>query len=46
MNKRNLDYISLKKNKEVLDFINKIYRGDDLINNMLLKISEEEFFKP
>jgi len=43
MNKKNLNYIDLKNNKEVLDFINEIYKGDDLVNNVLLKLPEEEF---
>jgi hypothetical protein len=33
----------LKNDKEVLDFINEIYKEDNLLNNMLLKLPEEEF---
>ena len=43
MDKKHLNYINLRNDKEVLDFINEIYKGDDLVNNMLLKLSEEEF---
>ena len=43
MDKKNLNYINLRNDKEVLDFINKTYKGDDLVNNMLLKLPEEEF---
>ena len=43
MNKKNLNYIKLENNKEVLDFINEIYKGNDLVNDVLLKLPEEEF---
>ena len=42
MNKH-LNHEYLKNDKEVLDFINGIYKKDDLLNNMLLKLPEEEF---
>ena len=42
MNKH-LNHEYLKNDKEVLDFINEIYKGDDLVNNVLLKLPEEEF---